>query len=497
MLLSSNTSIVSCKVKRRSVVRLTRTLSTKVPIRSVACVTNAIMGAGSLSDVCSTRVLPSFRSLGTSGVGCTHDFCARCLGASTFGKGHLMRPCSRRLCMMRGPPTAPLARVRVSSICSLPCREACRPSCRTGNKIPTVGRVGFDLVDGEKYFKKYDFYTLAFRRKEVIRIEDRRSLVRRTGRVAGSGSFGKCVRSINNPATGFQRPSYGGRVRRNIYGAHRYLFPSPYGGLSTSRESCIDLLEGLESVPGIGGIFVHSKVHFSCLLTSGGRRFLERLYRCRIDKRLGMTPRRITNPILSLVKGPRRGICRRFAERFCGVGREVKGRRCLIPCLVSSRPNSALGRTMRLTRCYHSLNCVPRRIRSFCPAPSALSAYVCCAKMSPEAVRGICIPGDPRRGTVRETLVRCHGPRLCSLIVRTLRGTKESSLVKFKPGYLMEPERVHNFKGSGGTNEGRPGGKLENSGNRGERGGSRRENEIRKGGGGGSVEGIRSGGGEG
>ncbi len=369
--------------------------------------------------------------------------------------GALLR--GRNSCVLiRGPPVPPLGRTRVSRICFLPFVHSCRPSCRGLNKISTVGRIGFSVVRGHNYFNGYGFYTLTCRRKHIIASHDRGSIVSRTRGVARVSSFGNCVRSINKPATGFEGPTYGKRLLENTYVSGGYLTPAVYGTIRISRDSCLSLLHRLQGLPGIGGIFVHSNVQFSCLITSGGSRFFGRLVGRRVDNRLGITPRRYSGGILGCVNGPPVRICGGFRGHFCRLAGSINGRRCLIPCLVSSRPKDAVGSTVRLTIFLGGGGLRPRRIRSFCPAPNAVSATVFCAKLSPGALGPICIPGATGRGARRHTLLRCFGPRGHRVILSTLGGTKQCSLVNAGGGYLVTPSGARGtiVRGGGGAVEG-------------------------------------------
>lgn len=333
--------------------------------------------------------------------------------------------------------------------------------------MPNVGRMLFSVARGHNYFNTYGFYSLTFRRNETMAIEDRGDVVRRTRDFLSGPQFGNCVDSIKKPATGFELPSYRGRGGLKLYGGEEYLTPAPYPGVRISRARCLSVLQGLEGLGKVGGIFVHDKVHFSCLVRSRGSRFFHRLMGCRVDNRLEITPRRYSTTILSGVNGPRVRDCGHFYGVFCSFANGRGGSRCIIPCLVDSRPKSALSSTMRLTLFYGHRGVRPGRIRSFCPAPNAVSADVFCARLSPCALGRICIPGSRGRGTVRETLLRCFVPRGGPLMVGTLVGTNEQSLVNGSGGYLMAPvtkRARNNCSGRGGGHGSRGRGK-ENGGN--------------------------------
>ncbi len=458
VLVSDNTSLLVCNVNRHRIIRVTHHLSKNRRVHSLQSVHNAYCTITATSCVpIATLRYPTCRLITTpasdNGQRCTVSYHVRRRRRSPVQKGAIARHRNGHV-IMRGPPSLPLAARRVSTMCNLPCVQSCRPDCRTTNNIPNVRRIGFSIVRGQNYVNTYGFYTLTCRRKHVVADHDRSSIIARIRTVAGTPSFGNCIRSINNPATGFQRPTYSGRQGTNTYGSGGYLTPAVYPTIGTSRDSCLGLLQQLQGVSKIGGIFVHSNVHCSCLLTSPSRRFFGRLMRRRIDNRLGITPRRISSGILNCVNGPSFSICRRFHAHFCRLAGDVNGGRFLIPCLVSSRPNDAITSTVGLTRFLGGRKLRPRRMRSFCPAPNAISAYVFCANLSPIALGPIFIPHARSRGTRRQTVLRCCGPRGRTTIHTTLHGTNHRSLVNRNPRYLMPPRGKITTGPGGGVNGG-------------------------------------------
>lgn len=138
----------------------------------------------------------------------------------------------------------------------------------------------------------------------------------------------------------------------------------------------------MSTLPNVGGDFVNDNIHCSLLLRGDGSRGIgrttercaHRLVAGRIDNQLGMTPRRADPRMLGFVHGPSFSLFCRFGHVFSGVGgRRNLGRR-VVPCFVDSRPNYRRRSVTRLTMVAGKLSFRLRRMRSFAPAPVAVSA---------------------------------------------------------------------------------------------------------------------------
>lgn len=320
---------------------------------------------------------------------------------------HVLRGMNGRAVII-GPPFPPVARRRVSTSFSLPCAHLPRPGCGKG-AVPTFRVVGFSMGVRQKYFKNYTFYAVSTRRKGFVTSQDGRSVLGRIGRVARVPSFGKCLDSLNNPSTGVCQVGKGGPSVYTRYGGPSYVSPIVYGGLGTSRAPLLSVCGRISDVPRVGHSFVNDNVHCSLLLrqcTSSGlggttRACVRRLVTRRISNHLGITPRRARSGILGVVHGPSFRLFKRFGGVFSHMGGRRKLGRRLVPCFVSDRPNYARTSVTGLTVRAGGLRFRLRRMRSFAPAPVALTARVCCAKCRPCALRGMCATHAGRRGLTR------------------------------------------------------------------------------------------------
>lgn len=388
----SKTSLLVCKVKRGPVARLdrhllrmgkrirTKSLPRSVP-RATCLVSRGRMttlprGPGNRNSLalCSRR-----RYLGSGG-GRTRGFQRVRRRSGHCTTTHVLRRMKGRA-IMAGPPCPPVARKRLSVSFSLPCAHLPRPGCG-GGQVPTCRVVGFSIGVRHKYFNKYTFYAVSTRRKGFVIDQDGRDVLGRIGTVTRVPSFGKCLDSLKNPSTGVCRVNKGSATLYHHYGHPSYVRPGIYPGLGASRRPLLRVCRTMSDLPNVGGDFVNDKIHCSLLLrrdgsTGAGRdagRCAHRLVAHRMDKQLGMTPRRADSGILCLVHGPPfRRFCR-FGHVFSGVGGRTKLERRVVPCFVDDRPNYARRSVTRLTIVAGGLSFRLRRMRSFAPAPVAISA---------------------------------------------------------------------------------------------------------------------------
>lgn len=387
VLLSDKTSSLVCNVKRGPIIRLTRELGhrrarvstpdfgglvTSVP--RVICLSGRMIMRRKSVALFSRR-----RYLGSGGGRTTgfHRVRRRDGGCAT---SHVLRG-DNGLAMMIGPPCPPLARTRLSHSFSLPCAHLPRPGCGKGH-VPTCSVVGFSIGLRHKYFKKYTFYAVSTRRNGFVMDHDGRDVLGRIGTVARLPSFGNCLDSLKNPSTGVCHVGKQSRTIYEGYGHPSYVCPGMYPGLGASRHPLLSVCRTMSTLPNVGGSFVNDNMHCSLLLRRDGspgaggdaRRCAHRLVTHRIDNHLGMTPRRASSHILGVVHGPPFDRFNRFGGVFSEVGRRRKLHRRLVPCFVDDRPKYGRRSVTRLTIVAGQLSFRLRRIRSFAPAPVAITA---------------------------------------------------------------------------------------------------------------------------
>lgn len=327
----------------------------------------------------SVRLCSRRRYLGSGGGRTTgfHRVRRRSGGCTTT---HVLRMIKGRIVMI-GPPCPPVARRRLSRSFGLPCAHLPRPGCGKGH-VPTCSVVGFSMGVRQKYFKNYTFYAVSTRRNGFVMDHDGSSVLGRMGRIVRLPSFGNCLDSLKNPSTGVCGVKKGSRAIYQGYGHPSYVRPGVYPGLGASRHPLLSVCHTMSTLPNVGGSFVNDKMHCSLLLCRDGSptmghdagRCAHRLVRGRIDKQLGITPRRADRHILGVVHGPSFDRFKRFGGVFSHVGARGGLQRRLVPCFVSDRPNYGRRSVTRLTVVAGQLSFRLRRMRSFAPAPVAITA---------------------------------------------------------------------------------------------------------------------------
>lgn len=293
---------------------------------------------------------------------------------------HVLRSANGRA-MMIGPPCPPVDRNRLSRSFSLPCAHVPRPGCGKGH-VPTFSVVGFSIGLRHNYFNKYTFYAVSTRRKGFVMDQDGRDVLERIETVARVPSFGNCLDSLKKPDTGVCTVHNGSRGVYQQYGQPSYVRPGMYPGLGASRHPLLSVCRSMSTLPNVGGDFVKDNMHCSLLRCRDGSptmghdatRCAHRLVTRRIDKHLGITPRRADSRILRVVEGPSFSRFCSFGGAFSGVGGRLGVQRRVVPCFVDDRPKYARRSVTRLTIVAGGLSFRLRRMRSFAPAPVAMTA---------------------------------------------------------------------------------------------------------------------------
>lgn len=280
------------------------------------------------------------------------------------------------------------------------------------------------------------------------------SVVREAELLTKLPDFKGYIHDVGGPTANFRGPACERQLEYGVCPNRRCLTPTPCPNLIADHSEYIELLQRVESIPGIKKVFIRSGIRYDYMLADKSDAFFRRLVEKHVSGQLKVAPEHCSDHVLALMGKPPIGVFERFSERYFSLCSRAGLDQYLVPYLMSSHPGSTLRDAVELAVYLHNNGCTPEQVQDFYPTPGTASTVMYYTGIDPMTGKKVPITDDPHEKKLQRALLQSYRPENAPLVREALRRVGREDLIGYGRECLVRPE---NGGGHDGAQNGRGG----------------------------------------
>ncbi len=388
----------------------------------------------SLEGISEPVVLPPFERVETDKKAFADAF--KLIYKNGFPQGKTLVQAHGDRYVIQFPPSLPLSTPDMDAIYGLPFQKRAHPSYT--ESIPALAEVQFGITALRGCPGMCAFCSISAHQGKAIQKRSKKSIVEETKRIAQMREFKGNISDVGGPTANFYDAICTARNSQSC--TRTCLSPSVCPNLKVSHKGITEVLEAVESVPGVKRVFIRSGLRYDYIMADRDNRFFDRLVRKHISGQLKVAPEHVCPEVLTLMNKPHYGIYERFAKRFEGATKRAGKPQYLLPYYISSHPGSTLADAIELAMTLKKQGFVPDQVQDFYPTPGTLSTCMYYTGLNPLTGKTVFVARTPKEKAMQRALLAFHNKKNWSLIREALIEAGREDLIEHGKDGLVPPE---------------------------------------------------------
>ena len=334
------------------------------------------------------------------------------------------------------PPSLPLSTPEMDAIYSLPFQKRAHPSYT--EPIPALAEVQFGITALRGCPGMCAFCSISAHQGKAIQKRSKKSIVEETKRIAQMHEFKGNISDVGGPTANFYDAICTAKNSQSC--TRTCLSPEVCPNLKVTHKGITEVLEAVESVPGVKRVFIRSGLRYDYIMADKDHRFFDRLVRKHVSGQLKVAPEHVCPDVLALMNKPHYGIYERFAKRFEGATTRAGKPQYLLPYYISSHPGSTLSDAIELAVTLKKQGFVPDQVQDFYPTPGTLSTCMYYTGLNPLTGKSVFVATTQREKAMQRALLAFHNKKNWPLIREALIEAGREDLIEHGKNALVPPE---------------------------------------------------------
>lgn len=288
----------------------------------------------------------------------------------------VIQSCMQRI-VVQNPPALPLEEAFFDALHELPFTLDAHPDYEKAGGVPALQEVQFSITSNRGCFGSCSFCAITSHQGRMIQTRSKESLVKEAKRMSEHPAFKGYIHDLGGPTANFQGLACD---RQQTYGpcpTKECLYPLPCANLKDYHGRYLDVLEAIESLPGIKKVFIRSGIRYDYLLEvcdeKTRQRFMNHLVKHNISGQLKVAPEHVSDKVLDAMGKPRAALFDEFTELYQETTEKAGKKQYLIPYFIAAHPGSTLEDAITLALYLHKLHFIPDQVQEFYPTPGTVS----------------------------------------------------------------------------------------------------------------------------
>ncbi len=353
-----------------------------------------------------------------------------------FPKGKTLVQAHGDRFVIQFPPSLPLSTPDMDAIYGLPFQKRAHPSYT--EPIPALAEVQFGITALRGCPGMCAFCSISAHQGKTIQKRSKKSIVEETKRIAQMREFKGNISDVGGPTANFYDAICTARNSQSC--TRTCLSPNVCPYLKVSHKGITEVLEAVESVPGVKRVFIRSGLRYDYIMADRDNRFFDRLVRKHISGQLKVAPEHVCPEVLALMNKPHYGTYERFAKRFEGATKRAGKPQFLLPYYISSHPGSTLADAIELAVTLKKQGFVPDQVQDFYPTPGTLSTCMYYTGINPLTGKSVYVARTPKEKAMQRALLAFHNKKNWPLIREALIEAGREDLIEHGKDGLVPPE---------------------------------------------------------
>ena len=340
------------------------------------------------------------------------------------------------------PPSRLLTTPQIDEIYELPFTRQQHPMYK--EPVPALFEVQFGITAMRGCPGMCSFCSISAHQGKKIQKRSKKSIVEEAKKLAAMDDFKGNISDVGGPTANFYDAVCTSKNSQSC--TRNCMTPQICSNLKVSHKGITEVLEGVESVPGIKRVFIRSGLRYDYIMADKDKHFFNRLVKKHVSGQLKVAPEHVCPDVLALMNKPGYRVYEHFAQRFTTASRSVGKKQYILPYYISSHPGSTLKDAIELALTLKKQRFIPEQVQDFYPTPGTLSTSMYYTGTNPLDGKPVYVADSVEEKAMQRALLQFNNKRNWPIIRRALEKAGRQDLIGRGPECLV-PEDMR--KGSG------------------------------------------------
>ncbi|MBR0460198.1 MAG: YgiQ family radical SAM protein [Victivallales bacterium] len=279
----------------------------------------------------------------------------------------LAQPHGNRFVMM-APPPPQMTQQELDDIYALPFTRRAHPSYQ--QPIPALTVIQWSITSERGCAGGCSFCSIALHEGRHITSRSEKSIRDEVTRLTQMPGWKGTISDVGGPTANLWGTQC--TLPENLQ-CHRTscLFPSICHNLKLAQMKYIEMLRGLQRLPGVKHVGIASGVRYDAALTDPD--FIDALAADFVSGHLKIAPEQYENRLLTLLRKPPFSVFERFCEKFTQCSRSHGKEQYVVPYLMSATPGCTMQDMRRVSDWFRRQGWNPQQVQCFIPTPGTVA----------------------------------------------------------------------------------------------------------------------------
>ena len=342
--------------------------------------------------------------------------------------------------LVQNPPAFPLEREELDKVYALPYMRNYHPVYEKEGGVPAISEVKFSITHNRGCFGGCNFCALAFHQGRSVRSRSIESVVKEAELITKMEDFKGYIHDVGGPTANFRYPACKKQLKDGVCATRKCLVPKPCPNLEVDHSEYIELLNKIQTLPGVKKVFIRSGIRFDYMMYDKSDRFFRKLVREHISGQLKVAPEHCSSNVLKYMGKPDISVYDKFREKYFRLCSECGLEQYLVPYLMSSHPGSELKDAIELSLYLKNLGLNPEQVQDFYPTPGTASTVMYYTGINPLDMKKVYAPDDYREKLMQRALLQYKKPENRNLVREALIKAGREDLIGFSGDCLVKPD---------------------------------------------------------
>lgn len=302
--------------------------------------------------------------------------------------------------LILNPPQAYSSTQELDAVHDLDYERSAHPFYAKQGEIRALDTIRFSIPVHYGCYGECNFCAITVHQGRVVRFRSPESIVRETREITKIKGFKGYITDLGGPTANM----YGFECRKKLEKGpchdKRCLFPKVCASLSPDHRAYLDLIEKVESQPGIKKVFISSGIRYDLIDADkkNGRRFLKKLVHDNISGQMKIAPEHTCSHVLKLMGKQDTDQLKQFKTGFDTLNRHMGKKQFLTYYLIAGHPGCSLSDMKEMKQFVtRHLKISPEQVQIFTPTPSTWSTLMYHTGINPFTSEKIFVEKNPKQ----------------------------------------------------------------------------------------------------
>ncbi len=346
----------------------------------------------------------------------------------------LAQACKDRV-IIQNPPARPLTTVEFDELYGFPYTRDWHPMYDTEGEVPGITEVQFSITSNRGCYGACSFCAITSHQGRMIQVRSKQSLVQEARILAAHPDFKGYIHDLGGPTANFQASACDKQLGAGPCTERQCLFPSPCPNLKDSHARYLDILDAVQSVPGVKKVFIRSGIRYDYLMQVADertrRRFLEHLILHNVSGQLKIAPEHVAPEALDAMGKPTVELYDAFRQAYSDMNDRLGMKQYTIPYFIAAHPGSTLDSAITLALHLKREGFIPDQAQEFYPTPGTVATCMYYTGLDPRPGRNFAPIHVPkgREKRLQRALLQFHKPENHELVREALEKAGRKDLI--------------------------------------------------------------------